>query len=128
MRQYPKSKLSQRSTLAPIFSKRMVQSKAIILASSYTEIHRTQCIDTLFLCVLEAQSSMQTDPGVSLCYIVLNTRHSVDSMLQMLISQQDVEVSYKQRTVGIGTWKCRWQIGCLLRDTSSSSVSSSELS
>ena len=57
----------------------------------HRDIHCMQCIDTLSLCVLEAQSWMQTDPGISLCYVVLNTQHSVDSMLQMLISQQDVE-------------------------------------
>jgi len=57
----------------------------------HRDIHCMQCIDTLSLCVLEAQSWMQTDPGVSLCYIVLNTQHSIDSMLQMLISQQDVD-------------------------------------
>ena len=57
----------------------------------HRDIHHMQCIDRLSLCVLEAQSWMQTDPGVSLCYIVLNTQHNVDSMLQMLISQRDVE-------------------------------------
>jgi len=73
--------LSKWSTLVPISIKRMVHSKAVILASSYTDIHRMQCADTLSLCVSEAQSWMQMDPCVSLCYIVLNTQLGVDSML-----------------------------------------------